>query len=248
MQALYDQIGGGYTAMRLPDQRIAAVIHSQLRGCRSVVNVGAGAGSYEPPNTDVVAVEPSWTMIRQRTSGLAPVVQAQAEALPFADKVFDAAMGILTLHHWTDKKKGLAECARCARRRLVFFTVDMLVLRKRSWLLRDYFPEILEHDEQIFPSIDFFRHMFREVTVKYVPVPADCSDGFLEAYWRRPEAYLNAGVRSAISGFSKIRCVDDGLARLREDLSSGRWEKRNGVLTQLPALDLGYCVVSVTLP
>jgi SAM-dependent methyltransferase len=190
----------------------------------------------------VVAVEPSLTMIRQRAPDAAPAVRALASALPFRDASFDAALAVLTIHHWPDRARGLAELARAARRRVVILTCD-LDAAAGFWLVDDYFPEILAGDRPIFPSFDELRRALGRITVHDVPIPRDCRDGFLGAYWARPEAYLDAGVRSAISGFAKLRDVEPGLARLRSDLASGAWERRFGALRGRAEIDLGYRLV-----
>ena len=240
-EALYDTIGRGYAAYRRPDARVAARIGAALGGARTVVNVGAGAGSYEPADRAVVAVEPSAAMIRQRRQGSAPAVRASAEALPFADGAFDAALAVLTLHHWPDQRRGLAEMRRVARGRVVVLTWDPA--HPGFWLTRDYFPEILEIDRPMFPSPARIAEALGPVDVIPVPVPADCADGFLGAYWRRPEAYLDDGARGAISVFAKLQGVRPRLDRLRAELADGSWAARNAHLLALPELDLGYRLV-----
>jgi len=232
----------GYAKTRKADPRIAERIRRALGGCRSVVNVGAGAGSYEPGDLDVIAVEPSWTMLTQRAPGSAPVVQASAEHLPLRNSAVDAVLAVLTLHHWKDKERGLRECLRVARRRLVLLTFDAFT-DAAFWLTRDYFPEIQEWDEKQFPTVAQHTEWLGPITVEPVPIPADCSDGFLAAYWRRPRAYLDANVRAGMSTFAKIQRLDEGLARLSRDLESGAWEQRNGHLLALDTLDVGYRII-----
>jgi SAM-dependent methyltransferase len=239
---LYDAIGRGYSARRRPDPRIAAALAGALGDAESVLNVGAGAGSYEPDDRLVVAVEPAWSMIRQRAAGSAPVVQASAVGLPFGDKAFAAALAVLTIHHWPDRPRGLAEMARVARRRVVALTWDPATTRE-FWLVDDYFPEIAVIDRPIFPSLADFERAWGVLDVRRVPVPHDCVDGFLGAYWRRPAAYLNADVRAAISTFSKVGDVETGLGRLRRDLEDGTWTRRHGHLRERTELDLGYRLV-----
>ncbi|MBW2281578.1 MAG: methyltransferase domain-containing protein [Deltaproteobacteria bacterium] len=235
---LYDEIGVGYSDYRRPDPRIAAAIHSALGDAASVVNVGAGTGSYEPKGSGVVAVEPSSEMIRQRSSGSAPALQAEAAALPFGDDTFDAALAVLTLHHWTDRLRGLAELARVARERVVILTFDPEACRC-FWLVEDYFPLITEIDRTLVPTLAEYRQALGALEIREIPVPHDCSDGFLGAYWRRPERYLDDGARRAISAFQKID-TEPGLQRLRADLDSGRWHENYGGLLERDALDLGY--------
>jgi SAM-dependent methyltransferase len=241
MTQIYDEIGIGYRNYRRPDPRLAATILRALGEVRTVVNVGAGAGSYEPPDRSVVAVEPSLAMIHQRPPKSAPVVQASAMDLPFREAAFEAALAILTVHHWPDHVRGLTEMARVSRERIVIVTWDPAVAT--FWLIEDYFPAIAEIDRQSCPPIEVFRETFRDVEVHPLPVPHDCTDGFLGAYWRRPHAYLDAGIRSAISAFAKIADVASGLARLRGDLENGTWERRYGRLLQQSACDLGYRLV-----
>jgi SAM-dependent methyltransferase len=238
---LYDEIGSGYRNYRRPEPRIAAAIWRALGQADSVVNVGAGAGSYEPTDRFVVAVEPSMTMIRQRRSGSAPVVQASATHLPFRDASFAAALAILTMHHWPDQARGLDELARVTRSHIVLLTWDPA--STGFWLVEDYFPEIVEIDRRIFLSIDELRRALGGAEVSPLMIPHDCLDGFLGAYWRRPQAYLDAGVRSAISTFSKLRTLDAGLARLRRDIADGTWTRRYGELLGRAEIDLGYRLI-----
>ena len=246
MTQLYDAIGIGYRDFRRPDPRLETAIIRALNQAETVVNVGAGAGSYEPSDRSVVAVEPAMTMIRQRRPGSAPVVQASATELPFRDDGFAAALAILTVHHWPDQARGLDEMARVARRRVVVVTWDPST--SGFWLTDDYFPEIFEIDRPLFPSIEDFRRALGRVEVHPLPIPHDCVDGFLGAYWRRPHAYLDAGVRSAISTFAKLHDLGRGLDRLRRDLEDGSWTRRYGDLLDQPEIDLGYRIVIAAKP
>ena len=248
MSQLYDAIGVGYQERRRPDPRLAAAIARALNHTETVVNVGAGTGSYEPTDRSVVAVEPAMTMIRQRRAHSAPVVQASATELPFRDDGFAAALAILTVHHWPDRARGLDELARVARRRVVVVTWDPSA--SGFWLVDDYFPEIVDIDRRIFPTIGDFRRAFGSVDVQPFPVPHDCIDGFMGAYWRRPHAYLDASVRAAISAFAKAEPsrLESGLERLRRDLADGTWERRHGHLSERAELDLGYRIVIATRP
>ncbi len=216
-------------------------IHGTLAGCGSVLNVGAGTGSYEPRTHAVVAVDPSRTMIDQRPVGAAPAIQARAEALPFRNASFDAVLAILTVHHWSDPAKGLSECTRVARSQVVIFTNDFEVCAK-FWLF-DYFPELLRADRYVFPPIADFAEALGSVDVVTVPIPADCRDGFLGAYWKRPSAYLDPVVRDGISTFAKIGDASSQLQKLQGDIESGAWEQRYSSLQELSALDLGYRLV-----
>lgn len=242
--ALYDNIGRGYARYRRPDPRIAAAIDAALGDAESVVNVGAGAGSYEPAGRSVLAVEPSEVMIRQRAVGAAPCVQGSAEALPVGTGSADAAMAILSAHHWPDLEKGIREMARVARKRVVLLTWVPDV--RPFWLTDDYFPEILAHDRTIFPGGAALAAMFERLVgptrLTPVPIPHDCVDGMLCAYWRRPERYLDPEARNAISSFSRIN-AEAGLARLRDDLASGHWAERQRDLLTKDQLDLGYRIV-----
>ncbi len=239
--ALYDSIGRNYASFRQPDPRIASAINAALAEAVTVVNIGAGSGSYEPPGRTVLAVEPSEVMIRQRPPNAAPCLQGSAEALPLETASVDAAMAILSAHHWTDLERGLSEMARVARKRAVLLT--WVPDAAPFWLTQDYFPEIAKHDRTIFPSSPALTAMMERAIgptrLTPVPIPHDCIDGFLCAYWRRPEAYLNAEIRNAISSFARIDSRA-GLAKLRADLSSGRWADQHRSLLALDALDVGY--------
>lgn len=236
---LYDRIGVGYSDYRRPDPRIAASIIEGLGPARTILNVGAGAGSYEPVDRSVIAVEPSSEMVRQRAEGAAPVVRASAERLPFADCSFDAALAILTIHHW-QWRDGLREMQRVARDRVVILTWDPE--HPGFWLVQDYFPEILAVDRQLLPSLDAIREEIGLLDARPIPIPGNCSDGFLGAYWRRPELYLDPGARRAISAFARLTelQLESGLARLRSDLDSGSWTSRYGSLQARSELDIGY--------
>lgn len=241
--ALYDAIGLTYSTQRRPDPRIEAAIVAALGGARSILNVGAGAGSYELRDRHVVALEPSPVMIAQRPPRAAKAVQGRAEALPFADRSFDAVMAILTLHHWVDRDRGLAECARVARQRVVLLTWDAWA--DAFWLSRDYIPAFAEYDRRTFPRMEEYARLLgpaARVEILPVPVPRDCVDGFLCAYWARPEAYLDPGVQAGISAFALNDCRA-GLERLRADLASGAWHARYGLLLEHESQDLGYRLV-----
>jgi SAM-dependent methyltransferase len=239
---LYDSIGKGYTAVRREDPRIAARIRVALGDARTVLNVGAGTGAYEPPDLDVVAVEPSEVMIAQRPEGAAPVVRAHAEELPFDDDRFDAAMAVLSDHHWDDHERGLAELRRVARR-VVLFTWDPATVRE-TWIVSEYFACF----EELIPDgyrIEMTVTRLGGGRIEPVPIPHDCLDGFFHAYWRRPEAYLDPQVRAGISAFALMdpACVEEGLARLAADLESGAWRRRHADLLELHELDGGYRLV-----
>jgi SAM-dependent methyltransferase len=241
LATLYDQIGGTYSGRRQSDPRIATAIDGAVAGCSSILNVGAGTGSYEPASRFVVAIEPSRIMIAQRSFGAAPVVRGCAEALPFPDGSFEAVLGVLTVHHWKDQARGLSECARVARTKVVILTNDFDVCAN-FWLF-DYLPELLRVDRHIFPNIARYENVLGPLETMTVPIPADCRDGFLGAYWKRPSAYLDPIVRESISTFSKIGNVDSQLARLKSDIASGAWQRRYSSLMGLEALDLGYRIL-----
>lgn len=235
--ALYDTIGTGYSEVRGEDPRIAAAIWAALGDARTVVNVGAGTGSYEPRDREVTAVEPSELMIAQRPAGAAPVVRATAEALPFEDGAFDAAMAVLSDHHWPDRAAGLRELRRVARRRAVVFSFDAR-FPGRDWLSRDYLTSFRPGGM----TIEEIAEHLGAARIDPVPVPHDCRDGFLNAYWRRPRAYLDPRVRDGISVFRLLppEDVEAAVAALRADLESGEWERRNAGILGLESLDLGY--------
>lgn len=238
--ARYDSLGHHYAQFRRPDPRIASAIDAALGDALSVVNIGAGAGAYEPPGRTVLAVEPSEVMIRQRPKGAAPCLRGSAEALPLETASFDAAMAVLTIHHWTDLERGLGEMARVARRRAVLLT--WVPDADPFWLTEDYFPEIADDDRKIFPRAAALSALLERVIgpvhMAPVPLPHDCTDT-MRAYWRRPESYLDAEIRGAMSAFAGID-AEPGLARLRADLASGRWAERNHHLLALDNLDVGY--------
>jgi SAM-dependent methyltransferase len=237
---LYDTIGATYTVTRRTEPRIAAQVWAALGDARTVLNVGAGTGSYEPSDRDVTAVEPSAVMRAQRPADAAPCVAATAEGLPFEDQSFDAAMAFSTVHHWRDPIAGLLEMRRVARR-VVVFTCDTSDRSwcHRFWLTRDYLPEVADLVVGR-PSLD---EQARAIGARVEPVliPWDCADGFFEAYWRRPDAYLDESVRRGISIWAGVgpdaeqRAVDS----LRADLASGRWIERNHDLVDLDAAELG---------
>jgi SAM-dependent methyltransferase len=239
--ARYDIIGRDYAGRRRPDPRIARAVISALGDAKSVVNIGAGSGSYEPADRVVVAVEPSAVMIAQRPADAAPAIRGSAENLPFSDNAFEAALAILTVHHWSDRQAGLAEMCRVARDRVVILTWDPS--HPAFWLVRDYFPDLIEFDRRIFPALAELEAALGQIEVSVVPVPHDCVDGFLGAYWRRPERYLDESVRGGISTFARIGDVSPRLEQLRCDLESGRWAMKNAELLGLEELDLGYRLV-----
>lgn len=236
----YDAIGRSYATTRREDPRIAAAIRSALGPGRSVVNVGAGAGSYEPPGRDVVAVEPSVGMLGQRRPGRASAVRGVAEHLPFPDRSFDVAMAVLTVHHWSDPVAGLLEMVRVADRQVVLFFEP---LRTHDfWALR-YWPSALQLPTEIDPpGAALLAEHLRVREVRTVLVPHDCRDGFGVAFWARPEAYLDPQVQAGMSWLAMLPEADrrDGTARLAADLESGAWDRQHGHLREQSEYDGGY--------
>jgi SAM-dependent methyltransferase len=237
---LYDTIGATYTVTRRTEPRIAAQMWAALGDARSIVNVGAGTGSYEPADRRVLAVEPSALMRSQRPADAAPCVAASAESLPFEDQSFDAAMAFATIHHWPDPIAGLREMRRVARRVVVFThdTTDDGWLR-RFWLTRDYLPEVAD----LLVGRPSLSELARAIGARTepVPIPWDCADGFYEAYWRRPEAYLDVNVRRGLSVWARVgpEAERRAVSRLTDDLASGRWAERNRDLVDLETAELG---------
>ena len=248
---LYDRIGRTYVSTRGTDARIAAAISDALGDARTVLNVGAGTGNYEPRDREVVALEPSAVMIAQRPAGAAPAVQGRAEALPFADGSFDAVMAVLSDHHWTDRRRGLEELRRVARDRVVLFNANPAEA-DLFWMTTEYLPEFLE----LIPSRYHERGVWEEelrtalgtIHIVPVPVPHDCTDGFYAAYWRRPEAFLDSAVRGGTSVCAQVPsgAVTRAIIALGADLETGRWRQRHGELLTMDELHLGFYVVVAT--
>lgn len=239
MSAAYDSIEINYTELRQPDLRIALDLEDALGSAQTVLNVGAGTGSYEPSNRSVTAVEPSIEMIRQRSPNAAEVVQASADSLPFADNSFDASMAVLTVHHWPDPEAGLREMRRVTRGPIVLLTFDPSF---RPWLT-DYLPELATIDDDQMPAMSDYARWMGASRVKPVPIPHDCTDGFLYAYWRRPTAYFDPHIRSGSSSFWAISNAEAGLLRLRYDLESGEWQRRYAALLALNEYDAVYRLI-----
>lgn len=239
----YDAIGVCYAARRRPDPKLAVKLHSALGNSATVLNVGAGAGSYEPTDRIVVAVEPSRIMIAQRPPDAVPAVIARAEQLPFVDSAFDASMAVLTVHHWADMDRGLAELRRVTAGPIVVLTHDPSV---SWWLMDDYAPEISEHLAETGPTIEAIVERLGGAEVQVVPVPANCSDAFLLSFWNRPELVLNPKARAATSGFAKLSAeTQERAAReLATDLEDGTWEARHGYLRQLAEFDAGLRLIT----
>ena len=237
-EELYDTIGATYTLTRRTEPRIAAQVWAALGDARTVLNVGAGTGSYEPSDREVTAVEPSAVMRAQRPAGAARCLAATAESLPFEDQSFDAAMAFATVHHWNDPIAGLREMRRVARR-IVVFTCDTTdrSWRGRFWLTRDYLPEVAAS------RVGLATELARAIGARMEPglIPWDCADGFFEAYWRRPEAYLDENVRRGISVWASVGPDAElrAVRNLRDDLATGRWAERNRELLDLESAELG---------
>jgi SAM-dependent methyltransferase len=244
----YDRIGHTYTTTRREDPRIAAFLREALGDARSVVNIGAGAGAYEPTDLDVLAVEPSEMMIVQRPPGSAPVLRASAERLPLEDHSFDAALAVATVHHWNDLGAGLRELRRVARKRVLVFLRDSQQ-GTPFWLTRDYLPR-LDPSQRHSGIVSAIRDVFPGARERAFHLPRDCADGLFTAYWARPETYLDAVVRGNMSNFAlaKDEDVAPGLDALRSDLGSGAWDRAHGHLRMLAELDLGHRLLIADLP
>ena len=248
--ARYDRIGTGYALTRREDPHISSAIRSALGDARSVVNVGAGAGSYEPDDRYVIAVEPSDVMAAQRPSTIPPALRASAADLPLRDNGADAAMAVLTIHHWDDElERGILELRRVARETVVILTYDPLVSGE-MWLMSDYLPEVAELDRRIFPAPELLaRWLGGRTRIDVVPIRRDTPDWMLGSFWAHPERVLDERARNATSGFARMdpsvvrRVVGD----VRRDLESGAWDERYGHLRKLDAFDAGLrLVVSTT--
>jgi SAM-dependent methyltransferase len=244
----YDRMGIDYSEVRRADPRFEAAIWEALGDAKTVLNLGAGAGSYEPRDREVVAVEPSPVMIAQRPAGAAPAIRGVAEDLPLEDESVDATMGVFTMQHWDDVDRGLAEVRRVTRDRVVLLTLD-LDATAEMWLCRDYLPEIVDHDRRMFPSIAHLEAVLPNLGVEAIPAPADCADGFCIALWSRPEAHLDPGVRRASSIWHLLpdAVAEPALERLRRDLASGEWDRRYGHLRSRASLDIGLRLVTAEL-
>lgn len=242
----YEQIGGGYALTRREDPHIAAAIRRALGGARSVVNVGAGAGSYEPDDLYVIAVEPSDVMAVQRPPSIPAAIRASASCLPLRDGSVDAAMAVLTIHHWGDElERGLEEMRRVARDTVVILTYDPLV-SGAMWLMADYLPEVAELDRRIFPAPEALVVLFGgRAQIEVVPIRRDTPDWMLGSFWAHPERVLDERARCATSGFAR---TDDVVVQrvvrdVRRDLESGVWDERYGHLRQLDAFDAGLRLI-----
>ncbi|HEY7632534.1 MAG TPA: methyltransferase domain-containing protein [Thermoleophilaceae bacterium] len=250
--ASYDEIGRTYTATRREDPRLAAAIWAGLGDARSVLNVGAGAGAYEPRDREVLALEPSEVMIAQRPEGAAPLMRGSAEAIPLRDDSVDAAMAVLSDHHWSERRTGISEMRRVARERVVLFNCDPAEFA-RFWFTVEYLPGFVGLIAAAYQRPGYWEQELRmllgPIRVEPVPIPHDCVDGFFGAYWRRPEAFLDEKVRDGISVFARVAAdeVEHAITALRGDLDSGLWHERHKDLLELEELDLGYKLVIAEL-
>jgi SAM-dependent methyltransferase len=234
---LYEEIGHGYARRRATDPRIAAILWSQLGDAESVLNVGAGTGSYEPPDRQVLAVEPSAAMRAQRPTGAARCIVGAAEALPFPDEAFDVVMSVFSHWHWKDEAKGFAELRRVARQRVLVITLDRGVA-DHFWLVEEYLPDA----DGLWGAYAATLERLGSCEAIEVPVPGDCIDGFFHAFWKRPHAYLDQGLRETMAVFERLDVAEteEGLRRLAADLQTGRWVARHASLLEADALDVGY--------
>lgn len=242
MNPKYDRIGTTYSTTRQTDPKIAKQLYSELKGASKIINIGAGTGSYEPQDIDLVALEPSLKMIEQRPKIAPPVVQAIAEKLPFEDHSFSHAMTVLSMHHWENQALAFQEINRVTKEK--FVAISWNPAAAPFWLTRDYFPEIHEMDIAIFPGLAELVTHFDEVSIQPLLIPEDCQDGFLAAFWKRPEAYLNRQVRNSMSSFSKLNKLEEGLSKLEADLASGAWHEKNKEILEMDALDVRYCLIT----
>ena len=243
----YDSIGDGYSRTRREDPRIAARIHAALGEARTVVNVGAGAGSYEPRDRQVIAIEPSAVMAAQRPEDLTPAILGGAWPLPLLDKSVDATMAILTIHHWDgDRERGVLELRRVARGPVMILTVDPNVSGE-MWLMKEYLPEVAELDRQIFPSLELLAEWLGAgMRVETVPIARDSADWTLMSFWAHPERVLDAQARSSTSGFARMptAVAERVVKSVQRDLNDGSWDRRHGGLRELDEYDAGLRLVT----
>ncbi len=245
-QPRYETIGGTYARFRREDPRFRERIRAALGGARSVVNVGAGAGSYEPRDLHVVAIEPSDVMAAQRPRELVPAIRASAGALPLRDASVDATMAILTLHHWDqDTERGVRELRRVARGPVVILTYDAEI-SGRMWLMADYLPEVAALDRTIFPDpAQIAAWLGGTVELETLPIPRDTRDWMLGSYWAHPERVLDADARAATSGFARMPAAVASrvVGAIARDLADGSWDQRHGALRGLPEYDAGLRLI-----
>jgi SAM-dependent methyltransferase len=244
--ARYDSIGHGYARTRREEPRFRARIDAALGNARTVVNVGAGAGSYEPVDRYVLAIEPSIVMAAQRPPQLAPAIRASAGELPLRDGSVDAGMAVLTIHHWDDDlERGIRELRRVVRGPVVIVTYDPEI-SGTMWLMADYLPEVAELDRAIFPAPERVASWLGgAVEIAPLAIPRDCQDWMLGSFWAHPERVLDAGARAATSGFARMPAavVDRVAAAVARDLASGAWDARHGALRALEDYDVGLRLI-----
>ena len=240
----YDRHGKGYARFRRADPRIAAFVHEALGAAKTVLNVGAGAGSYEPEDRYVLALEPSAVMRAQRSGLRAPAVIGSAGSIPLDDNAVDASMAILSVHHWPDMAAGLNEMRRVSRDRVIIVTFDPDLLN--DFWNTEYFPEVVEAEKRRYPTIHFLTDALGgRCDVQSIPVPLDCADGFQEAFYGRPEAFLDPEVRKAQSawGFIPQGMEPVIVKRLADDLASGDWDRKFGHLREQPSFTCAFKLV-----
>lgn len=242
----YDTIGQGYASTRREDPALRTRIMAALGDSRSLVNVGAGAGSYEPRDRHVVAVEPSDVMAAQRPADLAPALSGSAYPLPLRDDAVDAAMAIITIHHWDDElEAGVRELRRVARGPVIIVTFDPDV-STQMWLVCDYMPESAALDRAVFPSIEQVTSWLGGVSVvEPVLTARDTPDWTIASFWAHPERVLDEGARNATSGFARMErsVVDRVVGEVSRDLDSGTWDRRYGHLRELEEFDAGMRLI-----
>ena len=247
--ARYDTIGHGYRQTRREDPRYRKQIHAALADARTVVNVGAGAGAYEPSDRHVIAIEPSDVMAAQRSPDLAPAIRASAGSIPLRDSSVDAAMALLSVHHWDDElEQGVRELRRVARGAVVILTYDATI-SGAMWLMADYLPEVAELDRRIFPLPEQLAEWLGgEAQIDKIPIPCDTPDWMLGSFWAHPERVLDANARAATSGFARMPTgiVDRAVSEVSRDLANGLWDEKYGYLRSLDALDVGLRLVVAT--
>ncbi len=247
--ARYDTIGHGYSRTRREDPRFRVLIHAALGDARTVVNVGAGTGAYEPRDRHVIAIEPSDVMAAQRPRDLAPAIRASAGSLPLRDRSVDAAMAVLSVHHWDEEREqGVRELRRVARDTVVILTYDATI-SGAMWLMTDYLPEVAALDLRIFPPPEHLAEWLGgDVRIDEIPIPRDTPDWMLGSFWAHPERVLDAHARAATSGFARLPTdvIDRVVAEVSRDLASGLWDARYGHLRNLDALDVGLRLVVAT--
>ena len=244
--ARYDDIGEGYARTRREDPRVREAVHAALGDARTIVNVGAGAGSYEPPDRQVIAIEPSDVMAAQRPPDRVPAIRASAGALPLRDDSVDAAMAILTIHHWdAEREQGVRELRRVARGPVVIVTYDPGV-EDDMWLMRDYLPEVAAMDHEIFPPVEVVDGWLGGGSViTPLPIARDTPDWTLGSFWAHPERVLDPAARAATSGFARMpdAVVERVVAAVQRDLESGVWDARHGALRELDEYDVGMRLI-----